>query len=150
MTDGGVVSLRAAREINITNICRINANNSRQAFRRVCCCSRRDYKRTPHEASSLIPHGYYFLFYYFLYAPRISVALLLQTHTRTWNNASADTHNVVVKAFYIEPTKKKKKKERSLFANSAGKTPPKSYGKKLSGRRLHTPAHPIAGALARN
>jgi len=105
--------IAAAREINITKICRINANNSRRVFRvrRVCCCSRRDRKRTPHEASPLIPHGYYFLFYCFLYALRISVALLLQAHTRTrartWNNASADMHNVVVKAFYIEPRKKR-------------------------------------------
>lgn len=72
---------------------------------------RQDRKR-PHEASSLIPHGYYFLFYCFLYAPRVSVASLLQAYTyicaciRVYN-ASAGTHNVVVKTFYINHIEKK-------------------------------------------
>lgn len=89
-----------------------------------------------------------FLFYCFLYAPRISVVYCRRApaRARTWNNARADMHNVVVKAFYIEPRKKKK---RSLFANS-GKAPLKSYGEKLSVRRLHTRPHPIAARAIRS
>lgn len=116
--------------------------------------SRQNRKRTPHEASSLIPHGYYFLFYCFLYAPRVSVASLLQAYTYiracirvelACYNASADTHNVIVKAFYIDP----REKRNDRYLQIRGKRRQRATAKNYQCDAYTTHIHVLSLALSR-
>lgn len=60
--------------------------------------------RTPRSIA--LPHGYYFLFYWFLRAPRIRVFPPTLLPTDTHGILRADAHNVIVKAFYISMPEK--------------------------------------------
>lgn len=92
VTDGRASRrIAARREINIVKICRINANNSRQALSRfafslsLSLVLSRQGRKNAAKRRRLNPHGYYFPFYWFLRAPRILHRLPTQIRAHTAN-----------------------------------------------------------------